>query len=395
MAKLGVDDVIEMVCNNEMDESDDSDDEFDGYLECEEMERLLGESKTDESDDEECVPIGCDVNECVNEMEFAVRHELDKMDVDECDEVECKNDELSELFMVNEVPDEMHVDEYEDSAVSAASSACPPSTVPSALPPTIPSTISVDTSTGKCKIDMSNKSPIDFFKMLVTLDILDNIVDQTNVYANQFFEKHSAIPPRSRLHSWKKKILSVSELLKFLALIVVMGVVRLPRMEDHWVQKWPFGSHSFGKIMTRDRFSLILKFFHVNDSSKYVKRGEVGHDPLYKIRPLLTSLLHNFNQWYTPNKELSLDEAMVSFKGRAWFLQYMPKKPKKWGLKAFSLADAKTGYTLNWKLYAGMSDYHYNHAMLCTVICLFYSHPISVNISSNFYYRCCKVGFNY
>ena len=124
---------------------------------------------------------------------------------------------------------------------------------------------------------MNNKSPIDFFKMLVTLD---NIVDQTNLYANEFFENHSAIPPRSRLHSWKKIFLSVSEFLKVLALIVVMGVVRLPRMEDHWAQKWPFESHSFSKIMTRDCFSLILKFFHVNDSSKYVKRGEVGHDPL-------------------------------------------------------------------------------------------------------------------
>ena len=89
MTKLDVDDVIEIVCNNEMDESDDTDDEFDGYLECEEIEKLLGECKTDESDDEECVPIECDVNECVNKMEF-VRHELDKMDVDGCDEVECK-----------------------------------------------------------------------------------------------------------------------------------------------------------------------------------------------------------------------------------------------------------------------------------------------------------------
>ena len=71
---------------------------------------------------------------------------------------------------------------------------------------------------------MSNKSLIDFFKLLVTMDILDNIVDQTNLYGNQFFEKHSAILPSSRLHSWKQK-LSISELLKFLALIVVMGVV--------------------------------------------------------------------------------------------------------------------------------------------------------------------------
>ena len=75
-----------------MDESDDSDDEFDGYLKYEEMKKLLSECKTDESDDEECVPLECDVSECVNEMDFAVRHELDKMDVDGYDEVECKND---------------------------------------------------------------------------------------------------------------------------------------------------------------------------------------------------------------------------------------------------------------------------------------------------------------
>ena len=77
----------------------------------------------------------------------------------------------------------MYVDEYDDSAVSAASIAGAPSTVPSSLPPTISSTTANDTSIGKCKIDMSNKSPIDFFKMPVTLDILDNIVDQTNLYA--------------------------------------------------------------------------------------------------------------------------------------------------------------------------------------------------------------------
>ena len=201
MAKFDVDGVIEMVCNNEMDESDDSNDEFDGYLVYEEMEKLLGECKTDESDYEESLSIECDVNE----MEFAVRHELDKMDIDGCDEVESKNDELNELFMDNEVPDEMYVDEYDDSAVSAASSAGPPSTVPSSLPPTISSTTLDDTSTGKCKIDMSNKSLIDFFKLLVTMDVLDNIVEQTNLYGNPFFEKHSAILPSSRLHSWKKK----------------------------------------------------------------------------------------------------------------------------------------------------------------------------------------------
>ena len=44
---------------------------------------------------------------------------------------------------------------------------------------------------------------------------------------------------------------------------------------------------------------------------------------------------------------------MVSFKGRIWFIQYMPKKPTKWGMKAFVLADAISGYTYNWILYTG------------------------------------------
>jgi hypothetical protein len=53
---------------------------------------------------------------------------------------------------------------------------------------------------------------------------------------------------------------------------------------------------------------------------------------------------------------LSIDEAIVSFKGRIWFLQYLPNKPNKWGMKAYSLADSVTGYTFNWMLYAGKDD---------------------------------------
>ena len=56
---------------------------------------------------------------------------------------------------------------------------------------------------------------------------------------------------------------------------------------------------------------------------------------------------------------------MIGFKGRLGFIQYMPKKPTKWGLKAFVLADAHTGYMYSWHLYTGkihhMHDYDYIH----------------------------------
>ena len=103
------------------------------------------------------------------------------------------------------------------------------------------------------------------------------------------------------------------------------------------------------QIIKQDRFSL-LKFLHLNDNSKYVKKGQPGHDPLFKVRPFLDPLIHNFQDAYHPSRELSIDESMIGFKGRLSFIQYLPKKPT----KAFVLADSKNGYTCNWRLYTGM-----------------------------------------
>ena len=54
---------------------------------------------------------------------------------------------------------------------------------------------------------------------------------------------------------------------------------------------------------------------------------------------------------FVPNKNLSVDENMIAFKGRLSLVQYMPKKPHKWGLKAWVLADSSNGYVWNWELY--------------------------------------------
>ena len=109
-------------------------------------------------------------------------------------------------------------------------------------------------------------------------------------------------------------------------------------------------------MLKRDRFSLLHKFFHLNDGRLYKKKGERGHDPLFKLRPFLTPLINNFKASYTLNREVSVDESMIGFKGRLSFIQYMPKKPTKWGMKAFVLADAHTGYIYDWHLYTGIPD---------------------------------------
>lgn len=105
--------------------------------------------------------------------------------------------------------------------------------------------------------------------------------------------------------------------------------------------------------MSSHRFELLLKFLCLNDSRKQPARGQPGYDKLYKVRPLLDAVVKNFQSSYTPIENLSIDESMVGFKGRLAFLQYMPKKPQKWGMKAWVLADSSKGYIWNWKLYTG------------------------------------------
>ena len=100
--------------------------------------------------------------------------------------------------------------------------------------------------------------------------------------------------------------------------------------------------------MSRNRFSLLLRFLHLNDSTKYIPNGEPGYDPLYKLRLSVDPFIVNFKPAFNLGHEIAVDEGMIGFKGRLWFLQYMPKKnPTKWGMKAFVLSDSITGYTYN------------------------------------------------
>ncbi len=122
---------------------------------------------------------------------------------------------------------------------------------------------------------------------------------------------------------------------------------------SYWSKSWPFSSDNFSSLMSSRRFELILCFLHLNDSETQPQRGAPGFDKLYKIRPLLNILVESFKDCYTPSQFLSVDESMISFKGHLSFLQYRPKKPHKWGMKAWVLADSATSYMWGWKLYTG------------------------------------------
>ena len=74
-----------------------------------------------------------------------------------------------------------------------------------------------------------------------------------------------------------------------------------------------------------------------------------------QVRPVV-DIMNKFSDYFKPGKELSIDEAMIKFKGRHFIKQYMPNKPDKWGIKVYYIADAKTGYLLKGNIYLGKKE---------------------------------------
>ena len=147
---------------------------------------------------------------------------------------------------------------------------------------------------------------------------------------------------------------SIPEIKAFFGLAIAMGVVRQPRMWDYWRQKqWLFHLLAFSEVMPRDRFLQIYRYLHVLDDSQAIPRGNANHDPLIKVRTLLDLLQTRFRNLYNPGRELSIDESVIPFKGRIYFHQYIPSKRARFGIKAFVMAEAKSGYVCKIQIYTG------------------------------------------
>ena len=123
-------------------------------------------------------------------------------------------------------------------------------------------------------------------------------------------------------------------------------------------------------VMCKTRFEQIFRFLHLCDTSQQVPAGQPGHDKLFKVPHFLDMFSSAFDQEYNLHQQCSVDEAMIPFKGRVGFKQYMKDKPTKWGIKVFVLADATNGYVKAFQVYTGRTVEGRSDVGLCTKVVL-------------------------
>ena len=133
----------------------------------------------------------------------------------------------------------------------------------------------------------------------------------------------------------------------------MFGIHYTPEVDSYWSLDPRLRVPAVADIMGKNRYKKINQYLHLNDNENFVAKGQPGYDPLFKIRPLMDIIEENIQKNYYPGRELSIDEAMISFNGRLFFKQYIKSKPTPWGIKVWCIADPRNGYMCNFQFYTG------------------------------------------
>ena len=156
------------------------------------------------------------------------------------------------------------------------------------------------------------------FSLFFDDNLISLIVDETNRYAEQAL--------RGKNKEWST---DAEEVRAYMGFMIRMGINNVPEIRDYWPTNDYLRYAPIADRITRDRFEQITRYLHFADNETLPARGEEGFSRLQKVEPVILALKDNFRSKYYPHCQLSIDEAMIPFKGRSSIKQYVPVKPIK------------------------------------------------------------------
>ena len=128
----------------------------------------------------------------------------------------------------------------------------------------------------------------------------------------------------------------------------------------HWETHGLWTSNLITSTMSCNRFQIISAYLHVGDPS--------SSDKISRIREISLLIQQKSMELYKPRKSFSIDESMIGFNCKHSMKQYLPRKPTRWGFKAFLLSESKTGYCLKHKFFEGKGFDEFKPKRVCSLI---------------------------
>ena len=195
------------------------------------------------------------------------------------------------------------------------------------------------------------KCPYDFFSLFIDENFISNLVKRTNEYAKKKKEKSTEnktndekVQRKTMAERWKD--IKFDEMEKYIASVILMGIHKLPEYKDHFSKDQLLGS-GVKKFLSQWTYEKICGFLHA------CKIGSKGKD---KIMDSINDIISKSQKYYYPGTCVTIDERMISYKGRSKFVVYEPAKPTRYGFRPYVLSDYKSGYTYGLQLLEDLEE---------------------------------------
>ncbi|KAK8775895.1 hypothetical protein V5799_030759 [Amblyomma americanum] len=112
-----------------------------------------------------------------------------------------------------------------------------------------------------------------------------------NRYAVEYFAAQGS--------AWK--LADRNEIMVFLALMILQGIVGKPQVEMYWSTKEVLETPVFRKAMSRNRFNTLMRCLHFINM-KTVDEATHPHPRLWKLWPVISRLNEAFLASYLPEQ---------------------------------------------------------------------------------------------
>ena len=203
------------------------------------------------------------------------------------------------------------------------------------------------------RIPRDCKTPHDFVRLLFPDVLIDEFVTVTNAAA----KTHPRLKDQVRFANWRD--VTRQEMLRFLAICVYLGVVKVQNRKLIWRKGGVFHQEWVGRVMKLRRFECLLNAFNCShywilSDEEYARRN--AENCWWQIGYMVEECNRRCAFHYKMGRAFSIDEAVFPWKGRHKARCYNPKKPAKYHLKKFSLNCAATGYVYCHYHYGGKDE---------------------------------------
>jgi len=159
----------------------------------------------------------------------------------------------------------------------------------------------------------------DSFELFITNEMVDEVVKFTNLEAESTRSESAQYVLREWIDTCSEEIHA------YIGLLIAAGVHRSNDVDirDLWSESR--GPAIFRATMGRERFELLTKFLRFDEKRTREERRQ--NDKLAAFRSVWNMFVRKCQDNYIPGEEITIDEQIIPFRGRAPFKIYMRNKP--------------------------------------------------------------------